>query len=94
VDVTGHGGAGWRFDIGQTFQELEVKALADGRDLTVRGKRLLGTEIKMVITGVVGGRPWNHLFKGTIDGDRISGEVAVSDGENIRTLPWTAVRQK
>ena len=95
AEIPGHGGR-WEFDIGQQFQSLGVssRVAGSGRDLTVRGTRLRGTEIKLAITGLVGAKAWNHLFKGTIIGDRMSGEVLVSDGEQQRTVPWTATRSK
>jgi len=91
AEVPGHGGQ-WEFGFEQQRQEIQVAARADGRELVVRGSRLLGEEVKMVVTGVVDGRPWNHLFKGRIAAGRISGEVLVSDGDNQRTLKWTASR--
>ena len=91
-EVPQHGGR-WRFDIGQRFQELDIKAGAQGRDLLVRNSRLRGTEIKMVVTGIVGGRAWNHLFEGRIEGNRIAGELSISDGNHRRSYPWTATRQ-
>ena len=95
AEVPAHGGT-WTFDIGQEFQALEVRAAngAGGRDLTVRATRLRGLEIKIAVTGLVDGKAWNHLFKGTISGDRMTGEVLVSDGEQQRTVPWTAARRR
>ncbi len=94
ADVPLHGGA-WAFDIGQEFQAIAVRAaVGAGRDLTVRATRLRGVEIKIAITGLVGAKAWNHLFKGTISGDTMAGEVLVSDGEQQRTIPWTAKRRK
>jgi hypothetical protein len=58
----------------------------------VRGTRLRGEEIRLVTTGVVGERPFNHAFRGTVKGDRIDGEVTISNGENSRTLAWKATR--
>lgn len=88
-----HGGD-WSFDIAQSFQAVKVQAMAGNQGLLVRATRLRGSEIKMLVTGLVGGTAWNHLFKGTIDGDRISGEVLVSDGQQQRTVPWIANRKK
>jgi SAM-dependent methyltransferase len=95
ADVPQQGGK-WEFDIGQQFQAVTVRAKVGGggRDLTVRATRLRGLELKVLVTGLVGGKAWNHLFKGTITGDRIAGEVLVSDGEQQRTVPWTATRKK
>ncbi len=95
VDVPQHGGR-WTFDVGQEFQAVTVRAAVGGgaRDLTVRATRLRGLELKVAVTGLVGGKAWNHLFKGTIRGDRMTGEVLVSDGEQQRTVPWTATRTR
>ena len=90
--IPGHGGA-WAFRVKQRFQELDIEVGAQGRDLLVRNSRLRGTEIKMVVTGIVGARAWNHLFEGQIQDGRISGQLSVSDGNQIRTYPWTATRQ-
>ena len=95
LDVPQHGGR-WMFDVEQAFQAVTVRAAVGGgsRDLTVRATRLRGLELKVVVTGLVGGKAWNHLFKGTIRGDRMTGEVLVSDGEQQRTVPWTATRTR
>jgi len=92
-DLGTHGGT-WRFRIAQKYQMLDVDVAADGRDLLVRNTRLRGEEIKMVITGLVGTRAWHHYFVGQLRGDRIEGEVTISDGRNTRTAAWTASRSK
>jgi SAM-dependent methyltransferase len=92
-DLGAHGGA-WQFRIGQRYQGLDVKVTAGGRDLLVRNTRLRGEEIKMVITGLVGTRAWHHYFVGQVRGDRIDGQVSISDGNNTRNVPWVAVRTK
>jgi len=92
-EIPEHGGR-WRFAIRQKYQEMDITASATGRDILVRNSRLRGTEIKMVITGLVGAHAWHHLFEGRIDGERIAGELTVSDGNNRRTFPWTATRTK
>jgi SAM-dependent methyltransferase len=86
-----HGGS-WEFRVEQIYQRLDVMARASGIEVAVRGTRLRGDEVKVVASGNVDGRPWNHLFRGILKGDRIEGELLVSDGENNRTLPWTAIR--
>jgi SAM-dependent methyltransferase len=91
--IPGHGGA-WKFAVKQKFQEMDIDVAAQGRDLLVRNSRLRGTEIKIVVTGIVGARAYHQYFEGRIDGDRIAGELTVSDGNNRRTLPWTATRTK
>jgi SAM-dependent methyltransferase len=89
--VPQHGDA-WTFRIRQRYQVLDIDAAARGRDVLVRASRLRGEEIKMAVTGIVGSRAWHHLFEGRIQGDRISGELTVSDGNQRRSYPWTASR--
>jgi SAM-dependent methyltransferase len=92
-ELPGHGGA-WEFRIAQSYQVLEVAASAGGREQSVRGSRLRGEEIRLAVTGIVGPRPWNELFRGVVKGDRIDGEVIISDGDGSRSLPWTALRSR
>jgi SAM-dependent methyltransferase len=92
-ELGSHGGT-WSFRIGQRYQMLDVHAAAGGRDLLVRNTRLRGEEIKLVITGLVGARAWHHYFVGQVRGDRIDGQVSISDGNNTRTVPWVAARTK
>jgi SAM-dependent methyltransferase len=92
-EVPRHGG-NWRFEISQKFQVMEIDAQAQGRELLVRGSRLRGEEIKVVVTGIVGGRAWHHLFVGRIAGERIAGTLTVSDGQDQRSYPWSATRAR
>ena len=92
-DLGAHGGR-WRFQVAQEFQVLDVNASVEGRDLLVRASRLRGDEIKLVVTGLVAGHAWNHLFVGRVKGDAIAGELTLSDGATTRKLPWQAVRAK
>jgi SAM-dependent methyltransferase len=91
--IADHGGD-WKFAVRQKFQQMDMDVAAQGRDLLVRNSRLRGTEIKIVVTGLVGTHAWHHLFEGRIDGDRIAGTLTVSDGNNQRTFPWTATRTR
>ena len=94
AELPRHGGT-WRFNIGQHYQMLEVGARAEGRDLLVRNTRLRGEEVKLVITGLVGNRPWHHYFVGQAHGDAIDGEVTVSSGrEQMSVYPWHAKRAR
>jgi SAM-dependent methyltransferase len=86
-----HGG-NWRMRVAQKYQVLDIDLEAQGRDLLVRNSRLRGEEIKIIATGLVGGRAWHHYFVGTLRDGRITGEVTVSDGNNRRVYPWTAQR--
>jgi hypothetical protein len=89
-------GGRWQFDIAQKFQILDVDARVvtstGGSLMVVRGARLRGEEIRLAVTGVVGGKGYNVLFAGKVADGRIEGSVRVSDGESSRTLPWKAAR--
>jgi len=73
---------------------LEVEARAAGRDLVVRNTRLLGEELKLIVTGRVGARAWHHYFIGAVHGASIDGKVIVSDGEQEIVYPWHATRAR
>jgi len=60
----------------------------------VRNTRLRGEEVKLVITGLVGNRPWHHYFVGQARGDAIDGEVTVSTGKEQTVYPWHAKRAR
>lgn len=92
-DLPGNGGR-WEFRVSQQYQVLEVKAYAGSREQAVRGIRLRGEEIRLVMSGLVGEKPSTQAFKGVVKGDRIDGEVTISNGENTRILPWTAIRTR
>ncbi|HUK05036.1 MAG TPA: methyltransferase domain-containing protein [Burkholderiales bacterium] len=90
-------GGHWRFDVLQKYQELEVDARVGGSNagaqMIVRGARMRGEEMRLAVTGLVGGKGYNLLFRGKVAGGRIDGDVRVSDGEQVRMLPWSAARQ-
>ena len=87
-------GGRWELRIAQSYQMIEVEARAGAAPMIVRGARLRGEEVRIAVTGLVGGKPWNHLFRGTLAGGTMQGEVRVSDGNIERTLPWKASRQQ
>ena len=86
-------GGRWQFDITQKYQVLDVDARAGGANMVVRGARLRGEEVRLAITGVVGGKGFNSLFAGKVADGRIEGNLRISDGENYKTIPWKATRQ-
>ena len=88
-----HGGR-WEFRVSQQYQMLEVKAFAGSREQAVRGTRLRGEEIRLVMSGLVNEKPFTQAFKGVVKGERIDGEVTISNGEEKRILPWTAMRAR
>lgn len=92
-DLPQHGGR-WQFHVEQRYQQIKVGGVLGGNPIYVRGARLRGEQIKVVVTGQVEGRPWNHLFQGKVTGNRIEGEVLVSNGKETRKYPWTAARQQ
>jgi SAM-dependent methyltransferase len=85
-------GGRWQFDVAQKFQILDVDVRAGGAAMVVRGARLRGEEIRLAVSGIAGGKGRNVLFRGTIAGGRIEGDLRISDGESMRTLPWRASR--
>ena len=82
----------WQFDVLQKFQILDMDARMGGTPMVVRGARLRGEELRIAVTGMVGGKGYNMFFRGKLAEGRIDGEVRVSDGETARTLPWKASR--
>ncbi|TAK86410.1 MAG: methyltransferase domain-containing protein [Betaproteobacteria bacterium] len=92
-EMPDHGGT-WRFRVRQKYQMLDIDTSAQGRDLLVRNSRLRGEELKIVVTGVVNGHAWHHYFVGRIKGERVSGDVTISDGNVRKVLPWTATRAR
>lgn len=91
TELPQHGGR-WQFHVEQRYQQIKVEGKLQGNPMHVRGSRLRGEQIKVVASGIVDGRPWNHLFQGKVTGDRIVGEVMVSNGTETRKYPWTATR--
>jgi SAM-dependent methyltransferase len=92
ADVPEFGGR-WQFDIKQTYQVLDVDARTGGANMVVRGARMRGEEIRLAVTGAVGGKGYNSLFAGKVTDGRIEGSVRISDGENYKFIPWKANRQ-
>jgi len=86
-------GGRWQFDVAQKFQIVDVDARAGGMQMVVRGARMRGENLHMAVTGLVGGKGYNFLFRGRIAGSGIEGDLRVSDGENVKTIPWKASRQ-
>ena len=93
AELPEHGGR-WQFEIKQNYQVLDVDAHAGSSQMLVRGARLRGEEIRLAVTGAIGGKGYNHLFRGKVADGRIEGEVEISDGEQRRKLPWTATRTR
>jgi len=85
-------GGRWQFDIAQKFQIVDVDARTGGREMVVRGARMRGENLHMAVTGLVGGKGYNFLFRGRIAGGGIEGDLRISDGENVKTIPWKANR--
>jgi SAM-dependent methyltransferase len=87
-----HGGQ-WEFKVAQNFQILDVTARSGATEQVVRGARLRGTEVRLIMTGLVGAKATTQAFIGRVSGERIEGEVTITGGdEEKRILPWTATR--
>jgi SAM-dependent methyltransferase len=86
-------GGRWQFDVAQKFQIVDVDARTGERQMVVRGARLRGEHLHMAVTGLVGGKGYNFLFRGRLAGGGIEGDLRVSDGEHVKTIPWKASRQ-
>ena len=92
LELPEHGGR-WTLRIAQRYQLLDVEVAATGgRDFVVPGVRLRGAELSLVTNGIVGRRAWRNVFTGTVQGERITGELRASDGNETRTFAFTAVR--
>jgi len=89
--IDGLGGE-WAIRIRQRFQMLEVEARESGHEILVRASRLRGREIKLVVSGLVGGRPMNLLLSGRVDGERIEGRARTFDGQMEDERGWRATR--
>ena len=90
-ELPDHGGR-WRFDVEQTHQMLQVKAWGGADEVPIRGTGLTGNDVVLLGTGMVAGKVWNHRFQGTLKGESIEGELRVSDGEQVKRLPWRITR--
>ena len=95
----------WTSEMPGARRRLEVRGQAevpgDGHRRRRAGQGPAGAqqpaarhEIKIVVTGIVDGARLAPLLRRPLDGDRIAGEVTVSDGNNKRSFPWTATRTK
>ena len=96
AELPGMGGR-WQFDVRQEFQILDVDAHVlganAGAEMVVRSARMRGEEMHLAVTGVIGGKGYNLMFRGKLAGGRLEGDVRVSDGDRARSLPWNAVRR-
>lgn len=89
--IEGLGGE-WVLRIRQTYQMLDVDARESGREILVRASRLRGREIKLVTSGLVGGKPRNLLLTGQVEGSRIAGQARGFDGQVEEERAWSATR--
>jgi hypothetical protein len=89
--IEGLGGE-WRMRVRQTYQRLDVEADVSGRALVVRASRLRGGEVKLAVSGLVGGQPMNLLLAGRVEGARIEGRARTFDGQTEDERAWRATR--
>jgi hypothetical protein len=86
-------GGRWQFDVAQKFQIVDVDARVGASQMVVRGARLRGEQLHMAVTGLVGGKGYNLLFRGRVAGGAIEGDLRISDGDSARVIPWRASKQ-
>src|SRR4051812_38287135 len=87
-------------EVEQRFQLIKARianagprrASDEDRPLQVRAASLRGSEIRLVIAGLLGGRDGVHRFDGRISGDRIEGEILTGTRSPERA-PWSAQRK-
>jgi hypothetical protein len=75
----------WRVRIDQNFQELDVEGDHDGVPLKITSAKLNG--VRVDLTGTVRNAPFS--FRGTVDGNRIAGEMETGTDKRITPLVFT-----
>lgn len=78
--------------VDQRFQMLTVRVFLAGERLEVRGARLRGLDVSIIVTGRLGRRDGVHRMTGRISGDRIDGEIITGTRAPER-VAWEAARQ-
>ena len=79
-------------DIEQQYQVLKAKVSGEGPPLEVRGARLRGEELSLVIAGQLGRLDGVHRLQARISGNHMEGEILTGTRSPERT-PWQAERQ-
>ncbi|HTP94414.1 MAG TPA: methyltransferase domain-containing protein [Burkholderiales bacterium] len=89
-----YGGATHRYQFAakQDFQMLSGDVTVDGASAKIHDGKLNGAEISFKVTAQVGGAPVVHEFNGRINGDAVTGEVALSGARLQSRLEWSAAR--
>ena len=77
--------------INQLFQEVDGEVLVDGSSASVQNFKLRGDLIAFTLTRELSGQKLTHGFSGRVEGDKVTGRVELSGGENA-TLDWQAAR--
>ena len=77
--------------INQRFQQLDAEMLMDRGRAVVRNMKLRGDELSFTLTRELDGRPLTHEFSGRVNGDTVTGRVAIGAGADT-ALAWTATR--
>lgn len=77
-----------RLEIAQTYQMLKVKATLDGVPVDVRGARLRGEELRLVLFAADN----VHRVSGVLKGGRLEGHVESGSQRNPVRSAWSAVR--
>ncbi len=77
-----------RLEIAQSYQMLKVRATLDGVPVDVRGARLRGEELRLVLFAADN----VHRIAGRLGGGRIEGRVESGSAREPRRADWSAVR--
>jgi hypothetical protein len=82
----------YEISLEQKFQAISGTARVGGRAVKLEGARLRGEEIRFGFTAEVNGAPIKHAFEGKVEGDAITGTVALSGARLHAQREWSARR--
>ncbi len=78
--------------LSQTFQAVSGSATIGGRMAALQNIRLTGGEMQFTITADLGAGPVKQEFKGTVEGDAVSGSAMFSGARAQGRYEWNAIR--
>ena len=82
----------YEFVLDQKFQAVSGSARVAGRSVALQNARLRGTQLTFDFTADVDGAPAKHSFRGTVEGNSITGTADVSGPKLQSKFDWTARR--
>jgi hypothetical protein len=78
----------FELSIAQNFQRLSGRGTAGGEPARIASGRMQGADIRFSLEAAPGGRQEKQEYRGRLEGDRISGTIAVAGVERA----WQATR--